>query len=341
MINFKTEVLSLYTVKSENGLNDVIKRCTWREVAEKDGAIAQHHQNTEFISPDPSVYTKYDTLTESTIVQWIYQMVDIYPIRERLGEEVLGMLDSSYVFESMLPWAQKEYDRNTLYVLVHNEDIVYGPVHWHSSNFNFELSKLGIQVTLPEDSIAYREVCPGSIPYVVDENTKIYKASMTNSRYDEADKFIKPNNIVWDLSSGVAIGTYTPVPQDLNTAKEYVKNEVTFNKEKAEIDGLDIEFHDGNIADMFSGPAARQVLMMKYLSMTDDPLEETHIKCRDNTWLHLSKEDTLHALRSLSAYHESIVKWEEDKYQEIEACFTIDQLKNIDTVFVKMSRNID
>ncbi len=341
MVNFKTEVLSLYTVRSQDGLSDVVKRCTWREVAEKDGVIAQFHKNTEFLPPESNNFSSYDSLSHSTIIGWIHELEDIQTIRLNLSAELEGMLQPDYILDTGLPWVEKEYDRSLLYVLVHNNEVVYGPAHWHSSNFNSELNKLNLEITLPPDNIAFKEVCPGSTPYIIDNNTKIFKATLTNERYNETDKFIKPNNIVWDLSSGVAVGTYTPIAQELNIAKEYVRNEVTFNKEKAEIDGLEVEFHDGNIADMFSGPQARQILMMKYLTMSDDPDANSHIKCRDNTWLLLNKQDILTALIALNSYHESIARWEQDKYFEIDNCFSIDQLRNINTTFTKLNNNID
>jgi hypothetical protein len=328
-------VLSLYTVRSQDGLSDVVKRCTWREVAEKDGVIAQFHKNTEFLPPESNNFSSYDSLSHSTIIGWIHELEDIQTIRLNLSAELEGMLQPDYILDTGLPWVEKEYDRSLLYVLVHNNEVVYGPAHWHSSNFNSELNKLNLEITLPPDNIAFKEVCPGSTPYIIDDNTKIFKATLTNERYNETDKFIKPNNIVWDLSSGVAVGTYTPVPQTLALAKEFVKNEITANKEKADIGGVEVEFHDGNIADMFSGPAARQILMFKYLTMTDDPLDDAHIKCRDATWLHLNKQDVLHALKAIHTQNENIARWEQDKYSEVDAAFNIDQLKAIETTYTK------
>ena len=326
MVQYDWEILSLYTVPSIDGLNNVVKRITWRYQA-KDGSYAGDiYHDTYLDSPNPQTFIQYDNLTKETIIGWIESTEDM----TKVEEDALARLNESKnpsIVEKKVPWDYElKYDLKDLYVLVHQDEVVYGPVHWHSDIMNKNLEKLGLDPSLPIDIMARKQgIVPINQPTAINEETKIYKADMQNEQPEES-LFTDNGHIIWDFSTGVAVGTYVAIGKPIEEVKENLRNVVANKRNEKELEGTNVTIGEETFK-ILTGPISRLLLVEKLNVMGDT--DTCMWKFMENRWSEVSKDNVLSMLGVVDSYVQNLVNWEHGLVQQIEAANSVDDLKEI------------
>lgn len=327
MIDYSFEVFSLYSALSENSFNNVVKRATWKVTAKEDQYAVDRYFDSHFVSPEPNAFIDYDNLSMETVVEWIKQQINLEELYANMALALEDVKNPSRIVEKPLPWAvETVYDKLDMYVLVHNDEVVYGPVHWHSDIMNSYLNSLGILYTFPDDIIARRRrLVPLNTPTVISETTKVFKASLLNSQPEES-LFTSNGNIVWDFSSGIAVGTYIAVDKQLDEVKKSLFGIVERNRNNKETSGLAVLLNNEEYK-IFSGPISRLNLLEKHNLMQEN---DTCVwKFMDNKWATVNKAQILYLYNSILDFVKNLQQWEYDKTIEINNATTVDQLKEI------------
>lgn len=325
-MEFTFEILSLYVAPHENGLNNVVKRVTWRYTA-KDGIhAADIFRDSLLESPDPNAFVVYDNLSSETVIEWIKSAENM----DEVNSSVLVALDKvKYpdIIEKNLPWDfESKYDQMDRYVLVHKGEVVHGPVHWHSDIMNRYLERIGKTPFLPFDILARRQgLVPINQPTVVDEDTAFYKVDMQNEQPEES-MFTDNGHIIWDFSTGIAIGTYVAIDKPLEEAKNNLRGYVDQKRNEKEFEGTTVTIGEETFK-ILAGPLSRLLLVEKLSVMQDN---DTCVwKFKENKWKEVSKEDIIVMLNTVDSYVQSLINWEYSIAQQIDAATSVDDLKEI------------
>lgn len=326
MVQYDWEILSLYTAPSLDGLNNVVKRVTWRYQA-KDGSYAGDiYKDTYFDSPNSDEFVEYDSLSQDTIVGWIESVENMDEIRA----EVLARLESSKrpsIVERSVPWDHlSKYTFEDQYVLVNNGEVVYGPVHWHSDLMNDQLVRLGLEASLPTDIMARKQgIVPIDAPTAINNNVKIYKADMQNEQPEES-LFTNNGHIIWDFTTGVAVGTYVAVDKPIDEVRSNLIERITSNRNDKEVSGTQVSIGNQTYK-IRTGPFARTNLIAKLAVMSDS--DTCIYKFEENKWAEVTKSDITTILNAVESYVQSVVDWEYNLVQQVMSASSVDALKEI------------
>jgi len=327
MIEYKYEIFSLYASLSQDGLNNVVKRVTWKITAKEDQFAVDRYFDSYLTPPDPNNFSNYDDLTMEQVLEWVKEPINLEELYANMANALADAKDPTRVIEKELPWSiENIYDINDKYILIHNNKLEYGPITWHSNLFNGRLNQLGVSFVFDDDITVRRQrLVPINTPTIIDENTKIYKAELLNEQPEES-YYTKNGDIVWDFSSGVAVGTYIAVDREISEIKNTLINVIERYRDQKEMDGFTVTVQ-GSEYKIWSGPVSRLNLLEKYNLMNES---ETCVwKFMGNKWATLNKSELLTLYHLIMDYIRDLNTWEHDKTLEIRNAETVDQLRTI------------
>lgn len=327
MIEYKYEIFSLYAALSLDGLNNVVKRVTWKITAKDDQFAVDRYFDSYLTPPDPNNFSNYDNLTMEQVLEWVKEPINLEELYANMAIALEEAKDPSRVIEKELPWSiESVYDIDDKYILVHNNEVVYGPINWYSNLFNGRLNQLGISFVFDDDITVRRQrLVPINTPTIIDENTKIYKVDLLNNQPEES-YYTKNGNIVWDFSSGVAVGTYIAVDQEISEVKRTLLQVIENKRNQKEIEGLTVTVQ-GSEYKILTGPLSRLNLLEKYNLMTEE--ETCAWKFMENKWATLNKSELLTLYHLVMDFVRDLSIWERDKTLEIHNAETVDQLRTV------------
>jgi len=326
MVVFNWEVLSLYAAPSENGLTDVVKRIVWRCQATEGSYVADIYRDTFLTTAQQESFISYESLTHETVIDWIKAHEDIPALEAELLAKLEEVKNPSIV-DKKLPWIYEDrYSRQDKYVLVHNDQVVHGPVHWHSFVMNEQLEALGLPPSLPEDIIVFRKgIAPIDQPLVINDSTKFYKVGLLNEQ-PSGNIFYDNGRIDWDFSSGKAIGTYNSIAKDLTEAKETVKD--FLNTIRAEKEQFPITMTIQNMSVNVSiEPMVRLHLMNRLYSLSEN--STCKVQFLGNVWLDVTKAELEQIHNAIETQIQNGYDWQYNKILLVNQAQTIAELEQI------------
>jgi len=325
MITYKWEVLSLYTKPSLDGLENVVRRVTWRYQITDGGNYGEIYQDTYL--PDPSgsnTYIAYPNLTEETILGWIQSIEDVPALQAELQLR-LEKSKNPDIIENKLPWILEDRykPREDMYVMVFNDEVVYGPVHWHSDGMNASLEACGHPRSMPEDILAFRKgIVPYDKPLVVSSTLRIYKATMLNDQPPQ-NPFYNNGHIIWDLSGDIAIGTYQSIEKDIRYGKDFVRGSVANWVQQMCDNPTKIIVNDSTL--WFYSQLPQRMELYYEISKMDDT-STCDLKSGDGQWFTANKAKLIEILDILDQNEEYIKNWEKEKIILKDQASTIPEL---------------
>jgi hypothetical protein len=329
MVEYNIEVLSIYVAQSENGLNNVVKRVTWKYQAKEGSYAADVFKDTFFNSPDPSKYINYDNLKSDTIIDWIEEVENMEDIQSELNLKLSDIKDPSKVVEKSKPWEiESIYDYEDKYVLFHQGKMLVGGIFWRSETFNMYLKNVGLPESLPEDILArQRRIVPFKEPLIINEetDTKIYKCVILNEQSE--DNLFQDNDYInWNLNVWPAEGTYQLINRHLEDVKQRLTDHVVLSYNAKENVELDIELQ-GTLIKIFTGIRFRYDLFEKYNNMAEN--DTIFFEFVNNKWLTISKIEIKQILSFIESYFDYINQSKFNIIQQINNATSVDELKTI------------
>jgi ligand-binding SRPBCC domain-containing protein len=203
-----------------------------------------------------------------------------------------------------------------MYVLVHKERVLAGPMGWNRAIFEGNLKKLNISFGLSREA-------PNNLPLTIDENTKIYEAIL---EYPEHNKKIEyPHGPFWKFTN-IATGTFKLLPIHVDLIKGTLKEIVSKNRYEKEISGVEVTIQNKNIK--FDTARDRRIIFVeKLISMADS---STINWKHENQFLALTKNDVHTIVNRINEHVQNAFDWELNKIQEIDSKTTAQELDAID-----------
>jgi hypothetical protein len=328
MITYKWEVLSLYTKPSLDGLENVVRRVTWRYQITDGGNYGEIYQDTYL--PDPSgsnTYIAYPNLTEETILGWVQNIEDVPALQAELQLR-LEKSKNPDIIENKLPWILEDRykPREDMYVMVFNDEPVYGPVHWHSDGMNASLEACGHPRSMPEDILAFRKgIVPYDKPLVVSSTLRIYKVTMLNDQPPQ-NPFYNNGHIIWDLSGDIAIGTYQSIEKDIRYGKDYVRSVIQGWEQQMIDNPIKIIVNDSTL--FFNSQLPQRVELYYKISTMDDTIT-CDFRSGDGQWFTANKAKLIEILNIIDQREEYTRNWVKEKTILLDQASTIPEVMTL------------
>lgn len=333
MIKYHRDILSLYVKPSEGSLKNIVNRVTWRWTATDESDYADMYIDTLFNDVNPKSFIDYQTLTEDIVFSWIDSVENITDLKSKLDQKLLEMKNPVMV-EKLIPWQKTyKYTGEEEYLLVFDDQPndplkIWGPMRWNSERANDGLRKRNVHdYEFPTDVIMYqKELLPFDAPMIVNGRVKLYRVEYTKQP-DLDERYQYHDGLTWVTSSGKAVGTYFVHDNTVEKVKEILQinlSNVSFEKQTS---GVEIQFKNSPL-HMNTDIVSRISLMQNWLVMKDS--DTIKHKINANTWVELTKSDTKNLIDLMHDHINSILNWEKSKFDEINACKTVNELKLIE-----------
>jgi hypothetical protein len=132
----------------------------------------------------------------------------------------------------------------------------------------------------------------------------------------------------WDVENGLAIGSYTVVPCDINLAKSKFKAKVAANRFRDETKDINLNIQGTDI--IVEGDRMNKMTIMLMTSAMND-IDTYNFKFpKSGNWLPMTKADMYTLIGAFLLQTQTAFDWEAAKVAEIDSCNVIYDLLNID-----------
>lgn len=337
MINYLWDILSLDTAPHEEGLDNVVKRINWRFQATDGQYYGEVYGNTEIDLPIPERYVPFKDITHAMIVYWLTQTVNYDNLVEQVNQK-LEENKNPVIVEKTPPWEREGVvPGNVEYLVVIDDqpnDLVkiWGPLRWDSSRINKGLQIRGFQdLYVPENlNMVRKGLLPTTQPLILTERVKIYRVELRIEEVDELTK--KRGKLTWDISTGVAIGSFEMEDRTIQESKELLKEFANKNSTIALYTPSKMMLNNEEV-DVYLDPETYLIITSRASLMNET--ETVNWKLVDR-WITASKEDLLTISEFITQKTQQIFDLEYLTYRQIEQADTLEELREIYN-FVKNS----
>ena len=203
-----------------------------------------------------------------------------------------------------------------MYVLIHKDRVIVGPMAWQRGMFVGALKKLNITTLLPRNA-------PVELPMIFDADTKLCSAVLEYPEYNSKIEYI--HGPFWDFSEPVAVGTFQVLETPIEFIKGKLKAEVADVRYSREIAGVTVEIQ-GTTVTVDTNRGSRDIFVQQYLLMGDNDVVNWKFP---EAWLTLTRSDLGKAVGAGVAHVQAQFNWELTKNEEIDACTTAAELDAI------------
>lgn len=213
-----------------------------------------------------------------------------------------------------------------MFVIVHNNRVVLGPMKWNRYRFENELLDEGVTYELPNKNDDFS-------PIIIDETTKILPVKTTQDpEYNRRTQRL--DGPYWTFTDTEATSSYTTTSLPIEAIKNFMKEETANERWKKE---------NGKVTVTING-AERQFSTDKQLRSTfhqyiDLGLEHVNWKFGRDDWGVITQQEIVTVFNAIMSYVKECYDWEYDKIAEIDAATTHDELSEI--VIVEPTTNTD
>jgi hypothetical protein len=210
-----------------------------------------------------------------------------------------------------------------LYSLIHDDQLLLGPIQYNYQLINFDLEELEIPQRLTSQS--YNQV-----PIQFDEKTFLLPAKEEFEEYDA--KYKRLLSPTWNIRKEdevpvEVVFSYSATDRNIEEVKQERKiivKEGRKNKENANI----VLTVQGTEISVSTGIDNRLALASK-LSSSPGP---HNFKFGEDVWLQITSTDLEYIIRQIDLKIQEAFDWEFSKVQEIDACTTIDEVYNVEII---------
>jgi hypothetical protein len=202
-----------------------------------------------------------------------------------------------------------------MYVLVHNNRVIAGPMAWNRPIFEGNLQKLNIPFGLGREA-------PPQLPLVITDTVKIYATRLVYPEFDKRVEYL--HGPFWQFTHE-AVGTFQINPITLGESKQYLKTIIADNRYKFENQGITINIKNTQVKI----PTAREnrdIFYQNWLSMGENSTVEWKF---DNIFLTLNKSELQQISTAIFNHVQNAFTWESNKWAEIDSCTTAAAIKNV------------
>jgi hypothetical protein len=200
-----------------------------------------------------------------------------------------------------------------MYVIKHKDRIISGPKEWDPNFFSFALQKEKIDYRLPRKA-------PTQLPFVIDENTTVYKAKYVYPEYNSKIEYL--HGPFWSYEGSEAIGTFEVKRTDIQLVKNTLKNRVSDLRYKEEIAGIKVTINDVEVS-IDTSREGRTVYYQKLVTMSET--ETVNWKFKEQ-WVNLTKTNLQTIVNAIELHVQECFNRELTKITTIESLSSYEEL---------------
>lgn len=213
-----------------------------------------------------------------------------------------------------------------MYALVHNSQLIIGPINYNYRLINAELEELEVNAKVsPRD---YERV-----PIIFDANTALVPVVQDIPTYDE--RFESIGNFEWSIFQENGYPervdmTYTINSKSLEQIKEEYKSRVSPIRWSKENDQLLILTINNTQVQVLTSREERAQFVNKLVSCSNIPNATHNYKFRNDVWVEIGCTEIEYILQQIDEAVQDSFDWEYTKLQEIDACTTGQEVYSVD-----------
>lgn len=207
-----------------------------------------------------------------------------------------------------------------MYALIHQNQLILGPIHWNYRMINSELEELELEERVSSNSFS-------NVPFHFSQDTHIIPAVNNILPYDERFQYLTSPE--WEIigENGIPIRVeFTHQIQDktLEQVKQEYKTLVAPERRNKEVANLTLNLYQTDIT-VSTSRENRLSLISKMMS-NDGPY---NFKFDNDTWIEITKNDLQYVISQIDLKVQEAFDWEYNKLQEIDACVTKEDVYNV------------
>jgi hypothetical protein len=333
MPKYTYDIISLYTVPSKNGLDNVVSEVNWRYQVTDEAYYADWYLRTKLGEPDSETFVAYDQLTDEHIFSWIQSSVDIDAIKQEVDKR-LEEKKNPKLLEKKVPWDKSVfYTGEEEYLMVKDNNLsdpefYFGPFKWRSDRATNGLNWLSVtNYEFPSDIEMHQKgLLPVNAPLKVNDSVNVYQVQYEDQ--PNLDDFYQYHEgLTWVIQNGKVIGTYFVIDRTVDEVKRILHSTLSNKSFADQISGVDVTVKDKTVrvnTDLIS----RTTLFQRASMMADGTSEE--FKLNDSAWFTLSKDEINDVLTGINEHIKTVLAFESSVSSQIDACTTIDELKQVE-----------
>jgi hypothetical protein len=207
-----------------------------------------------------------------------------------------------------------------MFVIVHNNSVVLGPMRWNRFRFeNFLVEELETTFTLPQKN-------ESESPIVVSDEIKILTVVGTpDPAYNPKIEILY--GPFWEFTETSAISSYQVWPMSIDAVKNMLKEQTAAERYTREISGTTVKINE--VDYIFSTDRdTRNVIQNALISSQ----ASFNWKLARDMWVMLTNTELQAILDAITMHVQECFDWEFDKIVEIDSCTTLTEL---DAVVIK------
>jgi len=207
-----------------------------------------------------------------------------------------------------------------MYALIHNSQLILGPIQWNYRLINGELEDLEVDAKVsPRD---YENV-----PFTFDENTYLIPAVQNIPEYD--GRFQSVGNFDWEIiqENDVPVRvemTYTISNKTLDQIKQEYKSQLPEIRRQKETQIIDVTL--GETTVQVSTSREERLSFVSKLVSSPGP---HNFKFENDVWLQITTTELEYVISQIDVKVQEAFDWEYSKVQEIDACETGEDVYNV------------
>lgn len=218
-ITYTQKIFAVDVLPEAEGLSNVIGRVKWEYRAHDGVHVAWTTHTTDLAIPESENFVSFDDVTEEIVLGWVNDVVDLTLLQAELDLQLQASI--SEFLEKDPPW--ETFGDNVLtreYVLVHQGEVVWGPMRWDTFGINRKLDELGLSVALPN----VVPIIPETQPLVIGVDTQVYRVKRIGPFRSVLidDVIYDISEQTWDFSTGIAINDIPYTEKSLEDIKQSV-----------------------------------------------------------------------------------------------------------------------
>ena len=208
-----------------------------------------------------------------------------------------------------------------MYALIHNSQLILGPIQWNYRLINGELEDLEVDARVtPRD---YE-----NIPIRFDDLTFLVPVTQIIPEHD--GRFQSVGNFTWEIiqeneiwPSGVEM-TYAISNKTLDQIKQEYKSQLPEIRRQKETQIIDVTL--GETTVQVSTSREERVSFVSKLVSSPGP---HNFKFENDVWLQITTTELEYVISQIDAKVQEAFDWEYSKVQEIDACETGEDVYNV------------
>lgn len=209
-----------------------------------------------------------------------------------------------------------------MYALIHDSQLILGPIQWNYRLINSELEDLEIDYKVSPRSYE-------NVPIAADVDTKTYVLPAVLSIPDYDARFQGVGNFDWVIveENNIPVRvefSYSINDKTLDVIKAEYKSQVAPIRREKENTQISLTINNTEIT--VSTSREQRISLISKLSSSPGPYL---FKFNDELWLEVTSTDLQTIINQIDIMVQEAFDWEYQKIQEIDACTTGEEVYNV------------